>query len=196
MTSTGKRPPYRPSLKELDDELRRVRRSAARRKWLKALAVLAILALLGGVYLASREFALMSVTGDGMRDTLRSGDVVFLRRGAEVKRGDVVAFEREGSLMIRRVIALSGDEVTVYQDGTVSVNSVILEEKYRLSRGRDQGDTEYPFTVPEARVFVLGDHRLVSADSRSLAVGTVALREIVGRVEAKIWPIERIGALR
>ena len=191
-----KRPRWRPSLKELEQELSRIRRGTVRRRWLGALSLILLLALLAGVYMAGERFALMSVRGDGMRDTLLTGDLVFLRRGEQVARGDVVAFEREGAILLRRVIALAGDKVSVSQeDGSVFINGVCIEESYLLSRGRGVGDTEYPLTVPEAQVFVMGDHRLTAADSRSRSVGTIALREIIGRAEARIWPVERIGSL-
>ena len=148
-----KRPRWRPSLKELEQELSRIRRGAARRRWLGALSLILLLALLAGVYMAGERFALMSVRGDGMRDTLLAGDLVFLQRGSQVSRGDVVAFQREGAILFRRVIALAGDEVSVSgEDGSVYINGVGIEENYLLSRGPGVEDTIYPLVVPEAQV--------------------------------------------
>ena len=181
---------------ELELELSRIRRGTVRRRWLGALSLILLLALLAGVYMAGERFALMSVRGDGMRDTLLAGDLVLLRRGAQVSHGDVIAFQREGAILLRRVIALAGDEVSVSgEDGSLYINGVGIEESYLLSRGPGVGDTEYPLIIPEDQVFVMGDHRLTAADSRSRSVGTIALREIIGRAEARIWPVERIGSL-
>lgn len=190
-----KKPRYRPTLEELDLELRRVRSSGNRRKWLRALLVMLVVALLAGGYLSSEQFALMRVRGDGMRDTLRAGDVVFLRRNAEILRGDIVAFERDGALMIRRVISLGGDQVSISFDGTAYINGVGIEESYLFSRSLGKSNVAYPLTVPAGQMFVMGDHRVVAVDSRSQSVGMVSQEEIVGRVEARVWPVERIGGV-
>ena len=90
--------------------------------------------------------------------------------------------------LVKRVIGLPGDTV-VLEDGQVSVNGVPLDEPYaRL----DQDDGQY--TVPEGELFVMGDNRGNSADSRS-SLGTVDLDHVVGRAVLKIWPFDRFGGI-
>ncbi len=189
----SKKSRFRPSVEELDAELKRVRGRERRRKWMRALFIMLVVAILAGIYLSSAQFLLMRVDGDSMRETLRTGDVAFLRRNAETLRGDVVAFERGGALLIRRVIAIGGDQISISFDGTVLINGVAIEESYLFSRGPGESGVQYPLRVPAGQVFVMGDHRAVSLDSRSPSVGMVSLEEITGRVEARIWPLERIG---
>lgn len=185
---------YRPSMEELNAELKRIRTGKARRALMIALVVMMAVALVAGAYLSTTYLALMRVDGGSMEGTLLAGDVVIARKGVNVARGDVVAFERDGTLLIKRVIAMGGDQVNVsYADGTVSVNGVTLVENYVMELGLGHNDMEYPLTVPRGQLFVMGDHRTSSVDSRSSAVGLVYESEIIGRVDATIWPLERAG---
>lgn len=91
--------------------------------------------------------------------------------------------------LVKRVIGLPGDTVVV-DEGTVTVNGVELDEPY-AQLGGPQGE----WTVPEGKLFVLGDNRSNSADSRSESLGFVDLDNVVGRAVLKIWPLDRFGGI-
>ena len=80
-------------------------------------------------------------------------------------------------------------------DGTVYVNNVAIDEPYLSDRAYGETNIEFPYQVPESRVFVMGDHRSVSIDSRNTAVGCVASEQIVGKIVFRVWPLELIGAI-
>ena len=108
------------------------------------------------------------------------------------QRGDVVVLELQSQdeLLIKRVIGLPGDEVTI-QTGHVFVNGQVLAEPYLSA---DSSGSFGPVTVPPLHIFVLGDNRDFSNDSRSF--GTVPLRHIVGRAWFSYWPIDDISFVR
>ena len=134
------------------------------------------------------------VQGDSMAPALHGGQLLFVNRlvyrFGPPKQGDIVVFRSpKGSdtLLVKRVIALPGDRVSIKQ-GAVSVNGQYLEEPYVVERGTARFA---PVTIGVGTVFVLGDHRMVSNDSR--VWGPLPLDNIVGRAEFSIWPLRSIS---
>ena len=133
------------------------------------------------------------VGGESMTPTLQDGNVVmYLRIVPEYKPGDIVSMRvPSGDYYVKRVVAVGGDTVEV-ADGAVLVNGVAAEEFNRFDETWPENATViYPYPVQEGNVFVLGDHRLVSKDSR--AFGEVRLRQIQGKI---ILSLDRGGLHR
>ena len=152
------------------------------------LSAAAILAVSSMVF-----FPVIKVTGTNMEPTLQDGDVLITFRQGSFNRGDIAAFYYNTKILLKRVIALEGDEVTVREDGAVFVNGSQLEEPYISEPSLGENDLTYPYTVPEGKIFTLGDHRATSIDSRSNAIGSVSSEFIVGNVVFRIWPLDKIG---
>jgi signal peptidase I len=186
---------YRPTLAELDAELRRIHRHNARWMWVRILLILLATAFVGGSYLTRTYCTLMSVSSTSMAGTLQVGDVLVFEKSTQVTRGDIVAFERDGVLLLKRVIAIPGDQISISLDGTVYLNGVTINEEYLSGTVSDGGDVDYPLTVPEGKLFVIGDNREESVDSRDNLVGLVSLDEIMGVAGARVWPANRLGSL-
>jgi signal peptidase I len=136
------------------------------------------------------------VSGPSMAPHVSSGEFVITNtlayRFSKPRRGDVVAFAHDGvtpELYIKRVVGLPGDRIRIDR-GTVYVNGSRLSEPYVQYRDdRSAAET----TVPANEVYVLGDNRAVSQDSR--VFGPVPDRELIGKAVAAIWPPNAIGAL-
>lgn len=139
----------------------------------------------------------MVVRGPSMKPNLNYNHRVIVEKmsyrfGHAPRRGDVVMVDRpqEKELLVKRAVALPGETVEV-RDGQVFINGQLLEEPWLTHRG---GPDYPPTRVPPLHVFVLGDNRRESRDSRSF--GPVPIDHIDGRVRFVIWPPDRIGQIR
>ena len=106
-----------------------------------------------------------------------------------------MAFYYNNKILLKRVIGISGDYINITPEGTVYVNDVKLDEPYVNELALGTCDIEMPYQVPDNRIFVMGDHRSVSIDSRSSTVGCIADEYVIGKVIFRIWPFESIGTV-
>ena len=138
---------------------------------------------------------LYMVEGPSMRPTLQNGERLvvnkFIYRFKDPERGDVLVFRfpKDPSRdFIKRVIAVPGDTVEI-KDGRVFVNGQLMNEPYILERTRGS----YPLaTVPAGHIFVMGDNRNNSEDSRFPDVGFVPFELIKGKAVVIFWPVDRV----
>lgn len=128
-----------------------------------------------------------------MHGTLDSGDVVVSVKTSDFQTGDVMAFYYNNNVLVKRVIAQSGQWVDIDQDGNVYVDGKELEESYLSSKAYGQTNIDLPYQVPDGKIFVLGDNREVSIDSRNTAVGCVSQEQVVGKIVFRVWPFEDFG---
>ncbi len=130
-----------------------------------------------------------------MTPTLQNDELVICRKYGDFEQGDVIAFYFNNKILLKRVIGVSGDIIDIGEDGTVYVNGKVIDEPYLNEKAFGECDLDLPYQVPDERVFVMGDHRATSVDSRSTSVGCIANEAIVGEVMLRIWPFEQIGTL-
>ena len=138
----------------------------------------------------------LRIYGHSMNNTLESGELVVSIKGAKFKTGEIIAFYYNNNILVKRVIANSGDWVDIDLDGNVYVNQQKIEEPYLKDKAFGEPDIDFPYQVPEDRVFVLGDNRAVSVDSRSKSMGCVSSEQIVGKVVFRVWPLDKLGKLK
>ncbi len=130
-----------------------------------------------------------------MSPTLAEGQIMIAIKTSDFKSGDIVAFQYNNKILIKRYIAGPGDWVDIGEDGTVYVNGESLDEPYLANKAFGECNLELPYQVPESRIFVMGDNRSVSVDSRNTAVGCVAEEQIVGKVLLRIWPLSELSVI-
>jgi signal peptidase I len=139
-----------------------------------------------------------SVEGPSMENTLHENDrLIFTDIGFTPKYGDIVIVDSEGlgKFIVKRVIATEGQKIDIdFANATVKVDDVILDEKYISTvTANDEGGHTYPVVVPENCVFVMGDNRMHSTDSRSARVGFVNVDDIYGKVIFRFYPFSKFG---
>lgn len=157
----------------------------------------AVFALICIVLLFTFLIRVVGVEGDSMNNTLKTQDrLLLLVAGYTPERGDIVVVDRyTQEPLIKRVIALEGDVIDIDPEThAVSVNGEVLDEPY-ISTQTDLKDFSGPQKVPEGMVFVMGDNRTYSKDSRTAEIGFVEASDIVGRAVFRIWPFGSAGAL-
>lgn len=184
-----------PSTAELEAELRRVKgRRRFRRVLLGVVGALVVVAA-AAVLLATRFFPVLQIYGSSMTPTLNEGEIVVSFDRGEFEQGDIIAFYHNNKVLVKRVIASAGDWVDIKDDGTVYVNDRRLDEPYVDSAALGNCNITLPYQVPDSHVFVMGDHRSDSIDSRNSAVGCVANDQVIGELVLRVWPVEAIGLL-
>ena len=159
-------------------------------------------------------FRIIIVSGDSMRRTLVDGDYLLLLNNVfyhEPKQGDVIVISKKsfdnGAAIVKRVIATEGQTVDIdFESGIVYVDGEALHEPYINNPTNHTLGTRFPLTVAENCVFVLGDNRAVSRDSRDPAIGQVDKREVLGKALYLFLPgmdkgrtdrdYDRIGAVQ
>ncbi|HEM6072255.1 TPA: signal peptidase I [Streptococcus suis] len=138
---------------------------------------------------------ILRIYGESMKGTLNSGDIVVSVKSNDFESSDVVAFYYNNNILVKRVIAEAGDWVDMDEEGNVYVNKKKLDEPYLTEKAYGQTDITFPYQVPENRIFVMGDNRQESIDSRNNAIGTVADEQIVGKLVFRVWPLTEMGVI-
>jgi signal peptidase I len=176
-------------------------------EWVEVLSI----AIIAVVIIFCLVFRVATISGDSMKNTLIHNDkVIITNLGYEPKQGDIVVISRnaENSLeaqnlsnepIIKRVIAVGGQTVNIdFEQGIVYVDGVALKEDYILAPTVDRGDVQFPLYIPEGSIFVLGDNRPESLDSRYSQIGVGGIideRYVLGHAVFRIFPFNKIGRL-
>lgn len=178
---------------EDDEEPRRKKKKPARtvlKVFLILLLTVLVLAIGASVYMVMQYGYV--VYGTSMAPSLVEGDLVLAIPKSLPVTGDLVSFNNGDRVLIKRAIGCPGDEISVSEDGRVTLNGIELNESYALFTEGDAGDVSYPLTVPEHFYFVMGDNRANSVDSRYSVLGMVSEQDINGRIFLRLWPMRRL----
>lgn len=159
-------------------------------------------------------FRVVVVSGTSMNMTLLDGDYLLLLSNTfyqEPKQGDIIVISKDsfdnGAAFVKRVIATEGQTVDIdFENGIVYVDGVALQEDYTNAPTTTRGGVQFPLVVEEGCIFVLGDNRGISKDSRYTDIGQVDTREILGKAIFLMMPgtnrdqqkidFERIGVIK
>ncbi len=185
-----------PTADQLGRELRRETYRKQYGRVLRSTVYALITVAAAAVLVATLMLPVLRIYGTSMTPTMTDGDIVVSVKAGSFDRGDIIAFWLNNKILVKRVIAQPGEWVDIGEDGSVTVNGEPLEEPYLTEKALGECDLELPYQVPEGRIFVMGDHRSTSVDSRSSAVGCVAEEQIVGELVFRVWPFSGFGPLK
>ncbi len=182
-----------PTTEQLEQELHRVRYRSRYRAVLRSTVYTLITVAAIAVLVATLWLPVLQTYGSSMTPTLNDGEIIISMKTSQFEPGDIVAFYYNNKILVKRVICSAGDWINIDQDGTVYVNGKLLDEPYLVEKALGDCNIELPYQVPDGKIFVMGDHRSTSVDSRNTAVGCVAQEQIVGRIVFRVWPFARFG---
>ncbi len=182
-----------PDMQLIEAELQRVkykdRYVSSLRGTVYTLIVVAAVAIL----VATLWLPFLRIYGTSMTPTLQDGEIICCIKTSQFQTGDIVAFYYNNKLLVKRVIGQPGDWIDMDAEGNVFVNEKKLEEPYLTEKALGDGDISMPYQVPDEKIFVLGDHRTTSVDSRHSTVGCISQEQVVGKIFIRIWPLDRIA---
>ena len=184
-----------PSTSVLEKALNRVSYDRRFRASIVSTLMTLVVVAAAAVLIAVLVLPILRIYGQSMSETLDNGDIVVSVKTADLETGDIVAFYYNNTILVKRVIGQSGDWIDIAKDGTVSVNQQELEEPYLDKKAYGEIDIKLPYQVPEGRIFVMGDNREISIDSRTMMIGCVAEEQIVGKIIYRVWPFSKIGGI-
>ena len=160
-------------------------------KWITVAVLLAVLLL--NVF--THIFQIVHYNGTGMEPGLKGGQTLVIQKTQTVSQGDVIAFYYNNQILVRRVICTGGSQIEISEQGVVQVDSQTLDEPYLSHITLGQCNITFPYQVRTGTVFVMGDHRSISVDSRNTALGCVAEEQIVGKLIFRVWPLDGFGKI-
>ena len=183
-----------PTSKEVEKEIKRVQYKAKYRKTLKSTLYALITAAAAAVLVATLWLPVLQIYGSSMAPALTEGEIVVSVKTENLKQGDIIAFYYGNKVLVKRYIAGPGQWIDIREDGTVYVDNVKLDEPYYSGQTfATDAQVQYPFTVSEDCVFVMGDNRGNSTDSRSSRLGEVDEDAVLGKAQLRIFPFNSIG---
>lgn len=186
-----------PDIPMIEAELKRVLYLKRFSRIFRSTVAILITVAAVAVLVATLFLPVLRIFGTSMTPTLTEDDIVVSIKGVDLKQGDILSFYYNNRILVKRVIAFPGDWVDIDDAGNLYVNGELLDEPYlsENSKARGECDINLPYQVPDGRIFVCGDHRATSVDSRSSTVGCVAEEQIVGKIVYRVWPIKRFGSV-
>ena len=168
-----------PTTSQLSRELKRVRYNSGFNGMLRSTIGILITVAAIAVLIAVLLLPVLQIYGTSMSPTMNEGDIMVSVKGTKFETGEVVAFYYNNKILVKRVIANAGEWVNLDQEGNVYVNNKKLDEPYIAQKAYGETNIELPYQVPDSRIFVIGDNRDASIDSRNTSVGCVSDEQIV-----------------
>lgn len=178
--------------KELEHEKYRVKYKNTFKSTVSILIVTCAIAVL----IATLWCPVLRIFGTSMSPTLSEGQTVVSIKTVKVETGDVIGVYYGNKILVKRIIATSGQWVDIDKEGNVYVDNQAIAEPYISKKALGECDIVMPYQVPENTMFVMGDHRESSVDSRSTAIGCISDEEVVGKIILCIWPFKEFGPIK
>lgn len=184
-----------PSVEQFNTELNRINHRSRFRKLLRSTIYTLIVVSAVAVLVAVLFLPVLRIYGNSMTPTLNEGEIVISIKGADFDHGDVVGVHFGSKVLIKRCIALEHEWVNIDEDGNVYVEGELIDEPYLTEKAFGECNLELPYQVPCGSIFVMGDHRETSIDSRNTSVGCIDTENVVGKIVFRVWPLSEFGFL-
>jgi len=184
------------TVSEIEQELKRENYKLKYVKVLMSTVYTLIIVASFAALIATLVMPVLQISGSSMSPTLHEGEIVISVKTKKFDTGDIIAFYHGNKILVKRVVAESGDWVNITDNGNVYVDEKLLNEPYINKKSFGNTDIEFPYQVPEGTYFVLGDDRETSIDSRNTIIGTITKENIIGKVIFKVWPINHVGVVK
>ena len=181
---------------QLENELERVDHRARFLRLLRntiyTLVVVAAIAVLVAVIF----LPVLRIYGSSMNPTLNEGEIVVSVKNADIRHGDILGVYYGSKVLVKRCIATEYEWVDIDEEGNVYVDGILQSEPFIEEKAFGQCDLDLPYQVPDGCVFVMGDNRATSIDSRNSSVGCIDIENIVGKIVFRVWPLNHFGFIR
>lgn len=185
-----------PTVSELEASLKAERKHSRKRTVIKGMIYTLVTVAAAAVLVAMLWLPLLESHGNSMSPTIMDGELIFSVKTSDFKQGDIVAFYYDNNVLVKRVIGGPGDWIDIAEDGTVYVNEEELIEPYVSDKAFGDCNIQLPYQVPDGHIFVMGDHRSTSLDSRNTDIGCIDKEKIVGKIVYRVWPLTEMGAIQ
>ena len=173
--------------KQIEEELKRETYKSKYFRLLKSTIYALIIIGAFSSLIATFFMPVLQISTTSMAPKYNTGDYVISIKTKNLQRGDVIAFYHGNKILVKRVIAKSGEWVLIDEDGNVYVDGVKLQEPYLTNKVLGEYDIKFPYQVPDGQWFVLSDVRAESIDSRNSNIGCISGEDIIGKILFKIW---------
>lgn len=184
------------STQQLGEELSRETYRWKLKETIKStLRVLVVVAAVS-VLIATLVCPVLRIYGTSMVPTIEEGDVVIASKMSSIDTGEIIGVYYGNKILVKRCIATEGQWVDIDTEGTVYVDDQVIDEPYITEKALGECDISLPYQVPEDSIFVMGDHRQTSLDSRTTAIGSISKEEVIGKILLRVWPLNKFGTVK
>lgn len=183
------------SISVLEEEIKREKYKSKYTKILRstiyALIIIASISALIGTLI----MPVLEVNNTTMKPLLENNEIVLSLKTKKLKQGDIIAFYQGNKILIKRVVAVPGNYISIDEEGNVYVDGEVLNEPYIRNKQKGETNIEFPYQVPESEYFVLSDERDKTTDSRNEDIGLIKKDNVIGKVIFRVWPFKKLGAI-
>jgi signal peptidase I len=173
---------YNLSLENIKNEVKKQKKKDRKIEFARMSTYYNLIIIAVTIILVTRIFNVIQISGNSMEPSLYSGNFLISTKMFGYKKGDIIAFYYNNSILVKRVIATEGDIVNIDDDGNVYVNSEKIEEDYVEKLSYGNCNITFPYKIQDKQIFVLGDNRENSIDSRNKDIGSISEDKILGKI--------------
>ena len=183
------------SISALEEEIKREKYKSKYTKILRstiyALIIIASISALIGTFI----MPVLEVNNTTMKPLLKNNEIVLSLKTKKLNKGDIIAFYQGNKILIKRVVAVPGNYISIDEEGNVYVDGEVLDEPYVTNKQKGETNIEFPYQVPESEYFVLSDERDKTTDSRNEDIGLIKKDNVIGKVIFRVCPFKKLVAI-